>query len=300
MPRPGLSGFVLGTCAAACWGFGPVATKAALAGYSPEVVGVVRLGAAALCFRVLAGAGGRWWPDEPWLVLAGVALGLDFLLFTYGVQLTTAASAGLLVNFGQVANIVLARVVLGEALTPRRLIGAALTFAGVLMVATSGEETAGSGSLLGNVLIMIAGITWATYSVAQRRAARRSNVSQLLSPIFVVATLVAALSLGASGAWHDPGGARPTTMLLAAVAVSTVAPYLLYSHGQELLDVVVLTIVLASTPVFAVGLSWLLLGDVITWQMVAGGIVILGGIVVVALEHSRPKTASWVGEEPRV
>jgi drug/metabolite transporter (DMT)-like permease len=150
------------------------------------------------------------------------------------------------------------------------------------------------------VLIMIAGINWATYSVAQRRAARRSNVSQLLSPIFVVATLVAALSLGASGAWHDPGGARPTTMLLAAVAVSTVAPYLLYSHGQELLDVVVLTIVLASTPVFAVGLSWLLLGDVITWQMVAGGIVILGGIVVVALEHSRPKTASWVGEEPRV
>jgi drug/metabolite transporter (DMT)-like permease len=285
MPRPGLSGFVLGTCAAACWGFGPVATKAALAGYSPEVVGVVRLGAAALCFRVLAGAGGRWWPDEPWLVLAGVALGLDFLLFTYGVQLTTAASAGLLVNFGQVASIVLARVVLGEALTPRRLIGAALTFAGVLMVATSGGETAGSGSLLGNVLIMIAGITWATYSVAQRRAARRSNVSQLLSPIFVVATLVAALSLGASGAWHDPGGARPTTMLLASVAVSTVAPYLLYSHGQELLDVVVLTIVLASTPVFAVALSWLLLGDVITWQMVAGGIVILVGIVVVALER---------------
>ena len=74
-------------------------------------------------------------------------------------------------------------------------------------------------------------------------------------------------------------------MLLAAVAVSTVAPYLLYSHGQELLDVVVLTIVLASTPVFAVGLSWLLLGDVITWQMVAGGVVILAGIVVVALER---------------
>ena len=285
MPRPGLSGFVLGTCAAACWGFGPVATKAALGGYSPEVVGIVRLGGAALCFRVLAGRGGRWWPDEPWLVLAGVALGLDFVLFTYGVKLTSAASAGLLVNFGQVANIVLARLVLGEDLTPRRLLGAALTFAGVIMVAASAGDTAASGSLLGNVLIMIAGATWATYAVAQRRAARRSNVSQLLSPIFVVATLVSALALAAPGAWHDPGGTRPTTMLLAAVAVSTVAPYLLYSHGQELLDVVVLTLVLASTPVFAVGLSWLLLGDVITWRMVAGGVVILAGIVVVALER---------------
>jgi drug/metabolite transporter (DMT)-like permease len=282
-----LSGFVLGTCAAACWGFGPVATKAALGGYSPEVVGVVRLAGAALCFRALAGPGGRWWPDEPWLVLAGVALGIDFVLFTYGVHLTSAASAGLLVNFGQVANIVLARLVLGEDLTARRLVGAALTFAGVILVATAtgGSDSAGSGSLTGNVLIMVAGVTWATYAVAQRRAARRSNVSQLLSPIFVVATLVSALALVLPGAWHDPGGARPTAMLLAAVAVSTVAPYLLYSHGQELLDVVVLTIVLASTPVFAVALSWLILGDVITWQMVAGGVVILAGIMVVALER---------------
>ena len=59
------------------------------------------------------------------------------------------------------------------------------------------------------VLIMVAGVTWATYSVAQRRAARRSNVSQLLSPIFVVATLVSALALALPGAWCDPGGARP-------------------------------------------------------------------------------------------
>jgi drug/metabolite transporter (DMT)-like permease len=47
----------------------------------------------------------------------------------------------------------------------------------------------------------------------------------------------------------------------------------------------VLTIVLASTPVFAVALAWLILGDVITWQMVAGGVVILAGIQVVAAER---------------
>src|SRR5262249_40481373 len=178
-PRPGLSGFVLGTCAAACWGFGPVATKAALGGYSPEVVGVVRLAGAALGFRALAGPGGGWWPDEPWLVLAGVALGLDFVLFTYGVHLTSAASAGLLVNFGQVANIVLAHLVLGEDLTARRLVGATLTFAGVMLVATAtgGSDSNGSGSLTGNVLIMVAGVTWATYSVAQRPAARAPDAT---------------------------------------------------------------------------------------------------------------------------
>ena len=285
MPRPRLVGFALGTCAAACWGFGPVATKAALDGYSPEIIGVVRLGAAALCFRVLAGGGTRWLPDEPWLVLAGVALGIDFLLFNKGLQLSTAGRTGLLVNFGQVANIVLARAVLGEALTAHRLVGAALTLAGVATVATIGRDSSGEGSIVGNVLIMLASVAWATYAVAQRRAARRANVSQLLSPIFVLATLVSALAMVSPGAWHDPGGAGPTAMLVAAVAVSTVAPYLLYSRGQELLDVVVLTIVLASTPVFALVLAWLLLGEPITERVVVGGIVILAGIVVVAIER---------------
>jgi drug/metabolite transporter (DMT)-like permease len=285
LPRPRLAGFVLGTCAAACWGLGPVATKAALDGYSPEIVGVVRLGAAALCFRALAGRGTRWLPDERWLVLAGVALGVDFLLFNYGIRLTTAARTGLLVNFGQVANILLARALLGEPLTPHRLVGAALTLAGVATVATIGNDAHGDGSLAGKVLIMLASVAWATYAVAQRRAARRANVSQLLSPIFVLATLVSALGLVSPSAWHDPGGPGATAMLVTLVAVSTVAPYLLYSRGQELLDVVVLTIVLASTPVFAVVLSWLLLGEPITWRVIGGGAVILAGILVVAVER---------------
>jgi drug/metabolite transporter (DMT)-like permease len=262
-----------------------VATKAALAGYSPEIVGVVRLAAAALCFRALAGRGTRWLPDDRWLVLGGVALGVDFLLFNYGVQLTTATRTGLLVNFGQVANIVLARAVLGEPLTLHRLLGAALTLAGVATVATIGQDTRGDGSLAGNVLIMLASVAWATYAVAQRRAARRAKVSQLLSPIFVLATLVSALGLVSPGAWRNPGGPGATAMLVTLVAVSTVAPYLLYSRGQELLDVVVLTIVLASTPVFAVVLSWLLLGEPITWRVIGGGAVILAGILVVAVER---------------
>src|SRR5262249_60178534 len=95
----------------------------------------------------------------------------------------------------------------------------------------------------------------------------------------------AAAPLAPSAAGPNPGGAGPPAMLVAAVGVSPVAPYLLYSRGQELLDIVVLTIVLASTPVFAVLLSWLLLGEPITERMVVGGIVILAGILVVAIER---------------
>jgi drug/metabolite transporter (DMT)-like permease len=110
-------------------------------------------------------------------------------------------------------------------------------------------------------------------------------VFQLLAPIFVIAALVSALALIAPGAWHNPGGRMPAVMLALLIAVCTIAPYFLYSRGQELLDVVVITIVLSSTPVFAVALSWLVLGEHIGWHVLVGGAVILAGIVVVALER---------------
>jgi drug/metabolite transporter (DMT)-like permease len=289
LPSPGhrharLAGFALGTGAAACWGLAPVATKGALAGFSPEVVGVVRLGVAALCFRALGGRDTRWLPGDPWSWLAGVALGTDFLLFNYGLRLTTAALAGLLVNVGQVANVALARAVLGEALTSHRLVGCGLTLAGVAVVNTSDAEL-GGGSLTGNVLVMLASVAWSTYAVAQRRAPRTRNVFQLLAPIFVVAWLVSVVALVAPGARENPGGQAPLIMLTLLVGACTIAPYFLYGRGQDLLDVVVITIVLASTPVFAVALAWLILGEPIGWRVVTGGAVILAGIVVVALER---------------
>src|SRR6266481_5075849 len=76
--------------AAALWGLAPVATKAALQGYSPEFVGCFRLAVAAVLFHVLAGEGARWFVADAWVWLAGAALGMDFILYNYGMQWTSA------------------------------------------------------------------------------------------------------------------------------------------------------------------------------------------------------------------
>ena len=94
-------GFVLAIVAAVLWGFGPTATKLSLDGYAPEVVGIARLGTAALFFRMLGGRGTAWFPRERWGVLAGLGLGVDFVLYNYGVQRTTADQVGDQVHRGQ-------------------------------------------------------------------------------------------------------------------------------------------------------------------------------------------------------
>src|SRR5262249_46576216 len=143
--------------------------------------------------------------------------------------------------------------------------------------------------VVGNVLVMLAGMSWSLFAVAQRKVPRQPNLFQLLTPIFVVAALTTTPPLLSPNAWHNPGGAQPTVMLLALIVLCTVGVYLVYARCQELIDVSVLAIVLASIPVFAVACAWLLLGEPISMRVVSGGAVILAGVLVITTE--RPATA---------
>jgi drug/metabolite transporter (DMT)-like permease len=134
---------------------------------------------------------------------------------------------------------------------------------------------------------MLAGIAWSLFAVAQRRAARTQNIFQLLTPIFVVATLTTAPGLLSPGSWRNPGGPFATTMLLTLTLLCTAAVYWLYARSQELLEVSALAIVLTTIPVFAVLFSRLILAEPISMRIAAGGGVILAGVLLIATEGRR-------------
>lgn len=277
--------------AAVLWGLAPVMTKLALAAYSPELTTTIRLAATALVFRLRAGRGTSWLVREPWTWVAGGALGADFVLYNHGLRHTSAALAGLVINVEIVSGIAFACWLLGEALTARRAVGAAVTLAGVLVVASEGVrlgDLLASERLAGNLLVMGAGVTWSLYAAAQRRAPRDGNVFRLLTPIFSVAFLVTLPALLRPGALATAGGVSGTAALGALVLLCTVGVYLVYARSQECLDVAVLAIVLSSIPVFAVAFAWVVLGEPLTPRMLTGGGVILGGVLIVASEPAQP------------
>jgi drug/metabolite transporter (DMT)-like permease len=188
----------------------------------------------------------------------------------------------------------LARWLLGERLTVRRVVGCAVTIAGVAVVAAEGvalRDLLAHDRRLGNGLVMLAGLAWSVFAVAQRRAPRTRHLFRLLAPIFAVATLTALPGLLTTTAWKNPGGTGATAMLLVLIVLCTIAVYGVYARSQELVDVSVLAIVLASIPVFAVVLAYLLLGEAISPQTVVGGGVIFAGVLAIATER-QPHTPS--------
>ncbi len=287
------TGVALALLAAALWGLAPVATKGALAGYSPEVIGVVRLAAAAVLLRRLGNATGTWLPKDRWSWIGGVALGVDFILYNYGLRLTSAGVSGLVINVEVVSTIALAVWLLGEQLTARRISGSVVTLAGVLVVSGAGvslDDLAAREHLLGNVLVMVAGVSWSVFAVAQRQAPRQDTLFQLLAPIFTVAALTTAPPLLLPSAWHNPGGVIPTALLGALIVLCTVAVYLVYARCQELVDVSVLAVIIGTIPIFALAFAWLILGEPLSERVVVGGAAVLAGVLVISTE--RPATGA--------
>ncbi len=284
-------GILLAIIAAAVWGLTPVATKIALEGFTPEFIGVVRLAVAAALFRAGAGRGGQWFNGDPWIWLAGVGLGADFLLYNYGMQKTAANVAGLVVNIELISTILLAVVLLGERLTRHRVLGGGITLIGVLIVTLDGlrlSDLTEGGRTLGNILVMLAGIAWSVFAVAQRRATTGENLFQRLTPIFSVAAVVSAPALLRSGTWTIRGGVQPGVMFVILTVFGTNAVYWIYARAQELIEVSVLSILLCTIPVFAVLFAYALLREPLNLPLLIGGAVIVAGIAVIATEHQKP------------
>ena len=71
-----------------------------MAGYAPEVIGVVRLIVAAVLLRHLGSAKGPWLPSDRWPWRGGIAFGGDFILYNSGLRPTSAALSGVRASAG--------------------------------------------------------------------------------------------------------------------------------------------------------------------------------------------------------
>lgn len=283
-------GIALALLGSALWGLAPVATKDALRACSPDLVTTTRLAVSMVVFHACAGAGVRWLVSDRWIWIAGIALGLDFVMYSHGLQHTSASVAGLLVNVEPIATIGLAVWLLGERLTRHRRVGSLATLSGVLLVSADGVNFRDLGTdlrMLGNLLVAASALAWSVYAVAQRRTHIGTTLFHRLTPIFAVATLTSLPGLLLPGAFEvhpDPSG---WLMLAILTLLCTGAVYLVYARAQQLMEVSALAILLSSIPVFTIGFATVILHEPLTPLVAIGCGLVTFGVVVIAREPAQ-------------
>lgn len=233
-------------------------------------------------------------PTGMMLPILGLAVTLGvfhFGLLTTGLTRIDAAT-GIIVGQLQIPfAAILAILILHERPPVQAFIGIAVAFAGVVLIAGKPDL---EGHYLHLALIVAAALAWAVSNFQVKRL-KRVDIFTLNAwiALFAAPMLLAASSVLESGHWEAvrDAGWRAWTALLYTVMV------LIFGHGlwyrlvgrHPVSQVVPFTLL---TPFFGVAAGVLVLGEELTWEIVAGGIAVVSGVAFIILRAPRRASGS--------
>lgn len=225
------------------------------------------------------------------IAVTGVlAFTLNYGLLFWGEQHISSGLAALLQATIPVFGMLIAHAYLpGERLTTARMAGALLGVAGVGLIFSNQMEAGGALAAWGSAAI-VAGAACVAYANVLVKARGGAFDPAVLAAGQMLCGLVPLLAFGLAFE-GNPFRFRWTTLavvsLLYLTLVGSVAAFLLYYWLVRRIDVTKTMLIPLVTPLAAVVLGMLVLGESLTWRTLAGGALIMAGIALVVLRGRR-------------
>lgn len=254
------------------------------------VLGFLRFLIAGAGFLVLARVRGLdlWpaarteWRGFLWLGFLGVAL--NQVAFLGGLALTLPSHAALLYALTPTFVLLLAWARGQEHPSSRKLLGLALAFAGVAVLLAGRRGGAGLPPrwILGDLMILVAVVAWAGYTVASRPKVLKHG-AQRATTLSILFGTVLFTPLGVSGlpGLHPSAVPAMAWVGLAYLGLLTsVVSYLLWFHALSLKEPSRVAVASNAQPVATALLGWFFFGQPITLPFVAGAALVAGGVVL--------------------
>jgi drug/metabolite transporter (DMT)-like permease len=277
------------------WAFNFTVTRYALThGFQPLAYSAARFSAAALVVSTVTYGLERslsFRPRDAALLAAAAVVGiyLNQVAFVYAIDLTNASTTALIFGSLPILTAIFAYVLGVERLHRRFWIAAALSFAGVFLVA-AGSGGSFSGNLGGDVLAFIGAATWGAYSVAIVPLLRRYSVWRISAGALLVGCVplvLTALPQLVDQRW-DLGA-----LVWAAFAFAVLGPLVLtnvlWFTAIDRVGPSRATLVTNLQPFLAAVFAVVLLSEELTWLQIAGGITIGAALL---LARRRPAMES--------
>ncbi len=272
------------------WGMGFVFAKGAMSHFPPVLLMAFRFTVTAIIFV--------WFVKPPWpmmsriFLLASVGATLQYGLVFGGLKYLDASTTVLLVQLEVPYLILLGVLFLKERLILRKVLGIILSFGGVFLIA--GEPRL-NDAYFAIGMVMAGGVLWAIGQILARNLGNKLDGFTLIIWIAVFAApelfliswyfekeQLEAIRDATINVWATVIylGVVMTTLaytiwykLLATYQVNQVAPYLLL------------------IPVFSILGSVLVLGETVTTSLITGGVIVMAGVAIIAIEKPVSESA---------
>jgi drug/metabolite transporter (DMT)-like permease len=266
------------------WGANTVVIKVGLEDAPPLRLACMRfvVGGLVICFWAWATGRFAAFRIEPaeWrpLGVLGLLFSIQMAATNVGTWLTSAAHASILINLYAVHTVVLAHFLIpGDRLTVRKLAGTLVAYSGIVLLGAR-QVSRGSPTLVGDVVVTIAGVLLAERTVYLARAVQRLDPVKLLLAQAVVGTAV----LTVVSLLVEPAPTRWTAGLVGSIAYQgvlisgfnfVVNLALLRDYRPSALSAFFLT-----QPIFGVVAAALVAGDPLTIDLVLACAAVAVGI----------------------
>jgi drug/metabolite transporter (DMT)-like permease len=298
------AGALSGLIAASIWGGMYVVSDAVLDVVPPATLVLLRYVIALPVLWIaarLSHTRGIQRADWPRLALtAFVGFGVSLLAQFAGTKLSTAAAGALITSATPAFIVLFAWWILHERASGRQWLGLGIATIGVLIVSLLGDQPASEAAtnpLLGNLLLIVAAVSWALYSVlvklnSQKYTALAITLAVTAFGIPIVAP-VAAIELQTQTI-----GALTAPALLGILYIgigSTAIAFFLWNRSFELLAAATASLFFFAQPVVGTLLAAIFRGEQLGWSFFAGGVLILLGALLGMLTPRTVTTATPSG-----
>ncbi len=236
----------------------------------------------------------------PYLLVYGLILAVFNSLWTLSVALNGAAISTVLVYCSAGFTALLGWWFLKERLDWARLLAVAFSLGGCVLVAEALDPAVWRANLAGILTGILSGLSYAVYTLMGRSASQRglNPWTTLLYTFGFAAGFLLVFNL-------LPGGVLPGTaprpsdffwlgdslagwgILFLLAAGPTLAGFGLYNVSLSYLPSGVANLILTSEPAFTAAIAYFLLGERMSAIQIAGGLIILAGVVFLRLYEGR-------------
>ncbi|WP_415763772.1 DMT family transporter [Pseudomonas sp. CP4] len=268
------------------WAGNTVINKLAVGAIFPAEIGFYRWLLAGLLFTpfMLRKVIAHWPQIRPNLgrifVLGVLGMAVYQSLAYFAATLTTATNMGIILSLMPLMSLAMAIISLGQRLTAGALVGAVLSFAGVLVVVSSGSLGAllQHGVNMGDAMMLIATLAYAGYSTLLKKWQLRLPPLVLLY-LQVLVAIVVLFPLFAISRKTGLNLQNVPLVLYACLLASMVAP-LAWMQAVQRLGPSRTTLFFNLLPLITALIAAVVLKEQLAMYHLVGGLLTLGGVVL--------------------